>query len=188
MGSGDTRRRVAGWASALALAGSLTGCGVGDRPAEPPAAHAGSHAAATGVPDDAEAGFTCCGSLLPAVAAASEPRGWLEAEGEHGGFQVRWHADPDPIVVNEPFLMDLQLELTTAGPAAALEQEDVQVFVHAWMPDHRHGMLRQPVATRSTDGSYRVRGSLFHMGGFWEVYVDVVRHGELERATFELNL
>ena len=137
------------------------------------------------------AGEVCCDGAIeaPLVQRVAQPVGALEARGERDGFAVRWRPDPDPVPVNEPFRMRLELELfDAAGGPAQVDPDDVEVYVHAWMPDHRHGMLRQPFATHRGDGSYDVRGALLHMGGFWQVFVDVVRAGELERATFELTL
>ena len=38
------------------------------------------------------------------------------------------------------------------------------------------------------DGSFRADGLLFHMPGTWELYVDVTRAAEMERATFVINV
>ncbi|MEM7203648.1 MAG: FixH family protein [Planctomycetota bacterium] len=122
----------------------------------------------------------------PSAAALS----WSVACSERGGFTARWRPVPDPIPVNEPFELDLRIERgdTTAAPHGE-PIADAEVFVHAWMPDHRHGMLRRPVATpASRDGDYRVRGMLFHMGGTWQLFVDVILDGELERVRFDLEL
>ena len=57
------------------------------------------------------------------------------------------------------------------------------------MPDHGHGMLRRPEVEDRGDGSYFVRGMLFHMGGFWELFFDVYEPDKRkERVRFEINL
>ena len=35
-------------------------------------------------------------------------------------------------------------------------------------------MIRRPRATDHGDGSYRVAGMLLHMGGYWQLFVDVI--------------
>ncbi len=131
----------------------------------------------------------CCeGHQGSASTVPSKPRGWTTATSEHGRFVVRWRSRPDPIPVNESLEMDVEITRADSGGDGVEPSSDIEVFVHAWMPDHRHGMLRRPVATPVGDGVFRVRGTLLHMRGFWQLFIDVVENGKLDRAQFELDL
>jgi len=66
--------------------------------------------------------------------------------------------------------------------------EGCRLGVSGWMPDHGHGMNVRPQSTEVGDGAYRVRGMLFHMGGHWQLFVDVVDEGHSERAEFDVLL
>lgn len=49
--------------------------------------------------------------------------------------------------------------------SAALE--NVAITVGGGMPEHGHGLPTNPRATRQSDGSFRVDGVRFNMGGWW---------------------
>ena len=102
-----------------------------------------------------------------------------------GTYRVSWRADPDPIPLNEGFSIDVWIE-DPADPA--LELESISLAADAAMPDHGHGMNRKPRVTRNTDGSFRVDGMMFHMPGYWELYLDVLRGAIRERAQFVVEL
>ena len=132
-------------------------------------------------------GSGCGGQLAAAPGAGSTTRAsvsWYEGVSERGSFTARWRSDTEPIPNNEPFRLELEL----LDPEGRTLAGDVQVFVHAWMPAHRHGMLRRSVATRRDDGRFDVRGMLLHMGGHWKIFVDVVHDGDLEQASFDLEI
>lgn len=110
--------------------------------------------------------------------------GWTAGTSLAGMFDAKWRAEPAPIPDNASFELDVVLtDRATGAP-----MEDVQLFVSAWMPDHGHGMVRNPEATHVGDGVYRVRGMLFHMPGEWQLFLDVVRDGISERAAFDVVL
>src|SRR5262245_42277518 len=102
-----------------------------------------------------------------------------------GSFYVTGEPVPDPIPLNE--LFGLSVHVYEAGdhnrPVA-----DTSIAVSARMPEHNHGTNLEPKVTSTGDGSFRVEGMLFHMPGRWELYVDVTRAIEMERATFEVVL
>ena len=56
------------------------------------------------------------------------------------------------------------------------------------MPEHGHGMNVQPETVEQPDGSYRVKGMLLHMAGYWLLHVDVVEKGLFERTSFRIDL
>jgi len=100
-------------------------------------------------------------------------------------YRVTWRADPDPIPLNEGFSIDVWIE-DAADPERQLES--ISLAVDAAMPDHGHGMNRKPRVTRNSDGSFRVVGLMFHMPGYWELYLDVLRGAIRERAQFAVEL
>ena len=102
-----------------------------------------------------------------------------------GTYRVTWRADPRAIPLNEGFSIDVWIEAAT-DPALGLES--ISLAVDAAMPDHGHGMNRKPRVTRNQDGSFRVDGMMFHMPGYWELYLDVLRGAIRERAQFAVEL
>jgi len=66
--------------------------------------------------------------------------------------------------------------------------EGCRLGVSGWMPDHGHGMNVRPQSTEVGGGAYRVRGMLFHMGGHWQLFVDVIDEGHSERAEYDVLL
>ncbi len=107
------------------------------------------------------------------------------AEGSEGRGFVLYRPHPDPIVLNEPFEVELRVFENGSSPRPI---EGADVYVSGWMPDHLHGMVLQPETTELGGGIYRARGLLFHMPGHWQIFVDVVVGRKPERATFEIRL
>jgi hypothetical protein len=56
------------------------------------------------------------------------------------------------------------------------------------MSAHGHGMNRVPLVTRTGPGHFLVEGLFFHMPGVWQLYFDLTRSGQTERAQFELEV
>ena len=103
-----------------------------------------------------------------------------------GGFVVKWRPTAGVVPNNESFELDLWLFRRTSEGLEPLP--NTRLAVSAWMPDHGHGMLRRPVALDLGDGSYRVEGMLLHMGGLWQLFVDVLDADGTERAEFAFEL
>ncbi len=137
--------------------------------------------------------------LLPAAACAARaagapPRARPEPPAEErsalregtsasGRYTVRWRAVEGAVPMNEPFELEVLLEADGAPAPGA------HIVVRGWMPDHGHGMLRNPEVIDRGDGSYLVRGMLLHMTGLWQLFVDVYEPGERkDRTTFEVVL
>ncbi len=99
-------------------------------------------------------------------------------------WEVVLTTDPDPIPGNEHFHVSLTLVPKTkdAGPRPEI------VAVDAYMPDHRHGMRTQPRFVKGTDGRYRAEGLLFHMSGYWEIFVAVKTARGQEGLVFPVTL
>lgn len=108
--------------------------------------------------------------------------GWYDGTTLDGATEVRWRGTNGAVPTNELFSLEVELEEAGAPLAGAV------VGVSAFMPGHGHGMNYVPQSTDLGDGRYRVDGMLFHMPGFWELYVDVVRDGVASRASFDLDL
>lgn len=120
--------------------------------------------------------------LTEAAVRVADPRPRRSARSEGGRFDVEWSADPG-IVFNEPFELDCFVRFASGEPA-----DGVQLSASAWMPAHRHGMVRQTRTEALGGGRYRVSGLLFHMDGHWQLFVDLGLDGKFERASFDLVL
>lgn len=123
-----------------------------------------------------------CQSASPAspVPAPTERR---QATGD-GLWEIVLTTDPDPIPSNEHFHVSLTLVPKTkdAGPRPEIEAVD------AYMPDHRHGMRTQPRFVKGADGRCRAEGLLFHMSGYWEIFVAVKTARGQEGLVFPVTL
>ena len=108
----------------------------------------------------------------------------FEALSRAGTYRVRWSSAEGAIPLNETF--ELRVEVERADDATPVR--GAEVIVNAAMPDHGHGMLREPRSSELADGTYRVEGMLLHMTGYWQVFVDVIDNGVAETADFELTL
>jgi hypothetical protein len=102
-----------------------------------------------------------------------------------GHYCVSLESEPAEVPVNE--LFELRLAVYPDASRTALAA-DVDVAVHADMPEHGHGMNTRPEVRRMPDGSFHVAGMLFHMLGFWEIYVDVRCGGITDRAVFAVEI
>ncbi len=102
-----------------------------------------------------------------------------------GAYLVALAAQPDPIPENELFGLTVWV-LDPARPERPLA--DVALEVDAAMPEHGHGMNREPVVARRDDGGFDVRGMMLHMGGTWELYLDVTRGPLTERTQLTVKL
>jgi hypothetical protein len=101
----------------------------------------------------------------------------IESNGrEYGVFLL---TDPSPIPANEEFSATVWVFRRNLYDAPLT---DVTLDVDAFMPEHGHGMNRVPEITQRKDGGFDVKGLLFHMGGNWELYLDVTRGPITERA------
>lgn len=126
-------------------------------------------------------GDTDADSPAPAAEVAGPT---IEAESSRGTFVARITPLADPIPMNEPFAVTL--ELVDAASGEALEGVD-DVTIDARMPAHRHGMLRD-VELVEAEGKLRADGMLMHMVGHWEIHVDVRRGAHVERAQASVHL
>lgn len=86
---------------------------------------------------------------------------------------------PERIAVGKPFTV----EIAVCGKAQhAIEA----ITVDAHMPDHRHGMNYRPRMVPGLGGRHRAENLLFHMGGKWEILVDIRSGGKTDRLAWPL--
>jgi hypothetical protein len=116
---------------------------------------------------------------------AGSHEGYEVAASRAGMFTVAWRPVGGVVPENEIFELEV---LLYEGEDTVVPLTGAEVLVSAWMPDHGHGMNRRPRATEIAPGRYRVRGVLLHMGGFWQLFIDVIQGGVSERAQFEITL
>ncbi len=102
---------------------------------------------------------------------------------EQKHFRISYQPNPDPIPLNQHFRMTfLVQDLSGKG------LDGLKLKVDAGMPEHNHGMSVKPKLKALGKGRYEVRGLLFHMPGYWEVYLDTPYQDKLERTTFGMTL
>jgi hypothetical protein len=117
---------------------------------------------------------------------AEQPwKGAERIESNGGGYVLFVRPSLEPLPQNEVF----GLAVWVFDPAQ-LEAPlgDVELVADAGMPEHGHGMSREPQVARREDGGFDVSGMLFHMGGTWELYLDVTRGALTERTQRTVEL
>lgn len=118
--------------------------------------------------------------------AAEEPwAGAREVASNGDGYLLRVATSVEPIPENELFELAVWV-FDPERPEVPLR--DVDLAADAGMPEHGHGMNRVPEVARREDGGFDVTGMLFHMGGSWELYLDVTRGAITERAQTRVEL
>jgi len=117
--------------------------------------------------------------------ASAPPVGRYGAVSNDESYYVTYTPNPDPIPLNRMF--ELSVWVCSAKDRSRSLSE-IELRADAAMPEHDHGMNTKPKVRANADGSFTVRGMLFHMPGRWELYLDVVRAGVTERAQFEIQL
>ncbi len=148
------------------------------RAADMPAAVAPARSAPPSAAPSAPSSAPAAPSSKPASAA-------LEGLSNQETYFVRVEATPSVIPQNDLFSLKVWVADAATPTAPA---RDVTVVVDAGMPEHQHGMNTAPQLTATAEGWYDVEGMMFHMPGFWEIYVDVTRGGVTERAQFRVDL
>jgi hypothetical protein len=111
--------------------------------------------------------------------------GAREVTSNGAGYLLRVRPSLEPIPENEEFALSVWV-FDPARPDEPLG--DVALAADAGMPEHGHGMNRVPAVARRDDGGFDVTGMLFHMGGSWELYLDVTRGAITERTQTRVEL
>ena len=115
----------------------------------------------------------------------ASPRATRSEVTQEGSFRVSYRPSPAPVPLNEYF--ELSLTVTPYEDGEPLP-EDLEVGVDAAMPDHGHGMNVRPEVRALDHGSFEAEGMLFHMPGYWELYVEIMADGVTETAVFPVEL
>lgn len=101
------------------------------------------------------------------------------------GFYVGYDSDPDPIPLNEEFILGVEV---FSDDSMSSPSSDITVEVDATMPEHQHGMNVSPEALEVSEGRFEAEGMLFHMTGDWEIVVYVTGNEGTEDIRFNLPL
>ncbi len=102
-----------------------------------------------------------------------------------GTYLLKWRPVGGEVPKNKHFEIDLWLFKASDPPEPF---GGAKIATRGWMPDHGHGMVRQPRSQSMGAGHYRIQGMLLHMGGFWQIFFDVVVDGQAESTQFDLTL
>jgi len=133
------------------------------------------------------------GSVVEAH-ASPEPRGapdslpdftrpeWTRVASREGKYLVCWRSLSGTVPRNADFGLEVWV-LKDGAPV-----RDAHLSVSGWMPEHGHGMSRQPRSESRPDGSYRVAGMLLHMRGHWQLFFDVLEGSLADTAESDLDL
>ncbi len=113
----------------------------------------------------------CMFLLLPVTAVAE-------------GIVVTWSTPDGDVEINRMHSWILHVE-TAAGEAVT----GATIEVDGGMPAHDHGLPTRPRVTEELgNGDYRLDGLRFHMGGYWEIVVDVTTESGTETVIIPLRL
>jgi hypothetical protein len=111
--------------------------------------------------------------------------GMTRIRSNDGAYNVFYRTLPSSIPMNDTFSMELVIH-SALGKLA--ETNRPVVTADAAMPHHGHGMNHRPTVTDRGDGAYLVQDMLFHMSGYWEIYIDITSQGITERAQWSVEI
>lgn len=100
-------------------------------------------------------------------------------------FVLSWGTSPDPIPLNEPFVLRL---VVARADSPDLPDADATIDMSALMPEHGHGMSHVPAVTSLGDGEFLVMGLLFHMSGRWDLIVNVRSGRDFAQTVMEIEV
>ena len=88
---------------------------------------------------------------------------------ELGRYRISYASALEPIEINRIHAWVAQVMDADGNPV-----EDASISITGGMPDHDHGLPTAPRATAYLgEGRYLIEGMKFHMGGAWEVVLNV---------------
>ena len=116
--------------------------------------------------------------LFPATDAMAET--WVS---DRELFTVSYESSIEPIEINRMHSWVLTLE-RDGEPV-----EGATLTVAGGMPEHDHGMPTAPRITEELgEGRYSLGGMRFHMGGYWEVTIEIESGPTRDTVVIQLNL
>jgi len=179
----DSVRRAASFGAAFTLAlalaiavGSIGGCESAPRTDD-------SAASASASPATPGAAAARSSETATPLRSTLTPPTLTRVVSNDGNFLVIYRTRPEPIPVGDRFAIEATVHDLRRNEALV---RDAELFVDAAMPHHRHGMNVVPTVRLQNDGSFVTSGMLFHMPGRWEIYFDITRGLETERAQCEV--
>ena len=123
--------------------------------------------------------------LVLAVAPPASPQPTprvLEVESNDGTYLVSYRIVPEDFEVGDLFGVEVEVRRADGEPVTA------SLAVDARMPEHGHGMNREPLVEAGGEGRFSATNLMFHMPGYWELYLDLTRGAVTERAQAPLEL
>ncbi len=100
-----------------------------------------------------------------------------------GVYVVSFESSLQPIEINQ--IHNWTLRVTSDGEPVT----DALLTVSGGMPAHNHGMPTRPRVTAELgNGEYRLEGMRFHMGGDWEVSIEIKAGGKTDTVVVTLAL
>ena len=105
-----------------------------------------------------------------------------------GRMALRWRPADGFVPVNEEFVLEVEVRRTGTDGTGERPVTGALVHLSGTMPDHGHGMVREPRSEEVGDGRYRIPGALLHMPGHWEMVLTVVASDIAYSADFVLDL
>ena len=125
---------------------------------------------------------------MPVAAADANAYEFGEArtiETRDGAYLMTWRPKGGVIPINEGFEVGVDLTLNNAERTPVTGAE---IAMTCFMPDHGHGMLREPRSQEIGGGTYLVEGMLLHMDGYWTVAITALVDAIASTADDELRL
>ncbi len=113
---------------------------------------------------------------------AQDDGGWRALTSNDGAHRLRYRTNPARLELGVDFEVEVELLATPGGPPP----EGHALTIDGDMPEHGHGLLREPRTERLAPGRFRARGLRLFMPGHWELYFDVTAGAVTERAQVEV--
>ena len=105
---------------------------------------------------------------------------WVSSRGV---YTVSFESSLKPIEINQ--IHSWLLRITSEGAPVT----NASLTVSGGMPDHDHGLPTRPRVTAELgNGEYRLEGMRFHMGGDWEVSIEIEADGRTDSVVVTLAL
>ena len=105
---------------------------------------------------------------------------WVSSRGV---YTVSFESSLEPIEINQ--IHSWILQITSDGEPVT----GASLAISGGMPAHDHGMPTRPRITAELgNGEYRLEGMRFHMGGDWEVSIEIKANGRTDTVVVTLAL